>query len=184
MIHRINGRWSNAAEDRISIVPYDPSWPKMFADEVAVIRKAVPAGTEFRAVHVGSTAVPGLAAKPIIDIMLLVPDRDDWASFVEPLESLEYVFWSDNPKRERMFFVKGMPPFGRRRTHHVHIREKDDIDDALTFRDYLRSNPKEAKRYETLKKELSCRYEADREEYTAAKASFVEEVLRRVRGLE
>ena len=64
--------------------------------------------------------MPGLAAKPIIDIVLEVPDRAAWPSLIEPLQRLAYVHWAENPDTTKMFFVKGMPPFGTGRTHHVH----------------------------------------------------------------
>ena len=175
------GRWSNADEDRVAIVPYHPSWPGMFEKEVAAIRQAVPGNIDFTAVHFGSTAVPGLAAKPIIDILLLVPERSQWPALVSPLESIGYAFWSANPNPDRTFFVKGMPPFGTGRTHHVHIREADDARDVVVFRDYLRAHPGEAARYEALKYELAEDYENDREAYTAAKTGYVDGVLRKAR---
>jgi GrpB-like predicted nucleotidyltransferase (UPF0157 family) len=133
--------------------------------------------------HFGSTAVPGLAAKPIIDILIAVVSLTRAkATMVEPITGLGYVYWVENPKTDRMFFVKGMPPYGERRTHHVHITEPDGEmwRRRLAFRDYLRARPDEARRYEALKRDLAVRYPTDREGYTDAKTEFVEAVHRRM----
>jgi GrpB-like predicted nucleotidyltransferase (UPF0157 family) len=78
-----------------------------------------------------------------------------------------------------MFFVKGMPPFGERRTHHVHVRTPADARAVLLFRDYLRGHAEEALRYASLKRELAGRYPADRDAYTEGKRQFVEEIVRK-----
>ena len=117
VITRDGNRWSNAAEDRVEIEVYDPEWPARYEAEARLIRDALGAGFEYRVWHAGSTAVPGLAAKPIIDVVLAVPDRERWPSLVQPLATLEYLYWAENPDTSEMFFVKGMPPLGRRRTH-------------------------------------------------------------------
>lgn len=133
----------------------------------------------FRLEHFGSTAIPGMAAKPIIDIMLVSDEPSRWPTLVGPLERLEYVFWADNPRRDRMFFVKGMPPFGPRRTHHVHVRTPDDARPALVFSEYLRRHPEDGARYARLKRDLEARYPTDREVYTTGKEEFVAEIVRR-----
>jgi GrpB-like predicted nucleotidyltransferase (UPF0157 family) len=79
-----------------------------------------------------------------------------------------------------MFFVKGMPPFGPRRTHHVHVRTPDDASPALAFCEYLRRHPEEVARYARLKRDLAARHPTDREAYTAGKDEFVAEVVRRL----
>src|SRR4029450_2664638 len=96
---------------------------------------------------------------------------------------LYYVFWPDNPKNDRLFFVKGMPPHGERRTHHVQVTEPaGERWQRLAFRDYLRAHPDEAARYEALKRKLALEHQADREAYTAAKSSYVESVMRKAQG--
>jgi len=110
--------------DDIEIVEYDPRWPAMFAEEAALLRQALDADLLIAVEHFGSTAITGMAAKPIIDILIAVRSlAEARATVIEPLERLDYVFWADNPKTDRMFFVKGMPPYRARRTHHVHITE-------------------------------------------------------------
>jgi GrpB-like predicted nucleotidyltransferase (UPF0157 family) len=81
-----------------------------------------------------------------------------------------------------MFFVKGMPPYGERRTHHVHVTEPSGEmwQRRLAFRDYLRANPAEAHRYEALKRDLAARYPSDREAYTDAKTEYVDEIHRKM----
>jgi GrpB-like predicted nucleotidyltransferase (UPF0157 family) len=104
------------------------------------------------------------------------------ATVVEPILALGYVYWADNPKPDRMFFVKGMPPYGARRTHHVHITEPDGEmwQRRLAVRDHLRAHPDEARRYAALKQDLAARYPTDRERYTNAKTAYIEEVYRKI----
>jgi GrpB-like predicted nucleotidyltransferase (UPF0157 family) len=104
--------------DEVEIVDYDARWPAMFTEEAgllcAVLDPSLLVGVE----HFGSTAIPGLAAKPIIDILVAVRSlAAARTKIVEPLQRIGYVFWAENPKTDRMFFVKGMPPYGEHRTH-------------------------------------------------------------------
>jgi GrpB-like predicted nucleotidyltransferase (UPF0157 family) len=169
--------------DEIEIVEYDPRWPALFAEEAAQLRAALNPDLIVGLEHFGSTAIPGMAAKPIIDILIavrsLVEARE---TFLEPLDELGYAFWADNPKTDRLFFVKGMPPYGERRTHHVHVAEPTaEPWQRLSFRDYLITHPDEARRYADLKQTLAVRHRTDREAYTEAKAAFVEEIMAKVR---
>jgi len=147
--------WSNADEDIVEIEPYNPNWPDEFQREGNRLRAALPRDLACSIEHIGSTAVSGLAAKPILDIVIACGERSRWNEFREPIESLEYVFWAENPHPNRMFFVKGMPPFGRRRTHHVHVRLPDDAVLEIAFRDALRAHPELARDYEALKRDLA-----------------------------
>ncbi len=177
---RDDGTWSNALEDRIVVESYSANWPTAFQQEARAIRDVIAADSDIRLEHFGSTAVPGLAAKPIIDILLIAPDRSQWPLFIDPLASLGYVYWADNPNRNRMFFVKGMPPFGQGRSHHVHVRTPEDAQAALMFCDYLCAHPEMATRYATLKRSLAAAHATDREGYTAAKGEFVQAVLSQI----
>lgn len=178
-------RWSNAAVDRVAIEAYDPEWPRRFAKEAAALRAVLDrslglrAGRDYRVHHVGSTAVPGLAAKPVIDIVIAVENRTVWPELVDPVQTLGYVYWADNPASDRLFFVKGMPPYGTRRTHHVHVRPPEQVQRLLQFRDYLRAHPVEARRYERLKRHLARAHPIDRDAYTEAKTAMIEQMLRR-----
>jgi GrpB-like predicted nucleotidyltransferase (UPF0157 family) len=168
-------QWSNASEDTIEIVDSDPSWPDQFLAEARAIAEALqPLVAKIE--HFGSTAIPNLPAKPIIDIFIIFGDISLWPRLVAPLASLGYVFWAENPRTDRMFFVKGMPPFGRRRSHHVHVRTPADTTE-LVFRDWLRGHPADVARYAKLKRELAERFKSDREAYTAAKGKFIQQIL-------
>jgi GrpB-like predicted nucleotidyltransferase (UPF0157 family) len=173
--------------DDVEIVPYDPAWESLFAVEADRLRAALESEAIVGIEHFGSTAVPGLAAKPIIDILIAVHSlARAKTSMVRPIIALGYVYWAENPKPDRMFFVKGMPPYGVRRTHHVHITEPNGEmwQRRLAFRDYLRANADEARRYEALKHDLAARYPTDREQYTDAKSAYLADVYRKMTGTE
>jgi GrpB-like predicted nucleotidyltransferase (UPF0157 family) len=168
--------------DEIEIVDCDPSWPRLFEEERGRLMRALPADQVLAIEHAGSTAIPGLAAKPIIDIFIAVPSIDAArTTLVEPIKTLRYVYWEENPDKDRMFFVKGMPPYGERRTHHVHIFEptSEFWQRALAFRDYLREHPDEAERYEQLKHGLAVQNRSDREAYSGAKDKYVKAVVQK-----
>src|SRR5580765_3875096 len=97
--------------DDVEIVPYDSAWPALFEAESERLRDVLDAGQILGIEHFGSTAVPGLAAKPIIDILIAVVSLPHAkATMVEPIVALGYLYWAGNPKPDRMFFVKGLPP--------------------------------------------------------------------------
>jgi GrpB-like predicted nucleotidyltransferase (UPF0157 family) len=171
-----NGQqWSNAAEDTIEIVEPDSSWPDQFVTESRAIEEVLHP-LEPRIEHFGSTAIPKLPAKPIIDIFIIIGDVSLWPQLVAPLSSLGYIYWAQNPRTDRMFFVKGMPPFGRRRSHHVHVRTPADTKSELDFRDWLRGHPTDAARYAKAKHEIVERFKTDREAYTKAKGEFIQQI--------
>jgi GrpB-like predicted nucleotidyltransferase (UPF0157 family) len=169
------------AMDAVEIVNYDPRWPILFDEEAKRLRATLDPSLVVGLEHFGSTAVPGLSAKPVIDILIAVRSlADAQPSFVEPLRNLDYVYWADNPKKDRMFFVRGMPPFGSRRSHHVHVTEPHgEMWQRLAFRDYLRAHPEEARTYEQLKRRLATEHPRDREAYTGAKSAYIESVMRK-----
>jgi len=125
--------------DEVEIVDYDPRWSLLFDEEAERLRKVLDPSLIVGLEHFGSTAISGLSAKPIIDILIAVRSLAvAQATFVDALQSLDYVYWADNPKKDRMFFVKGMPPFGAKRSHHVHVTEPNgEMWQRLAFRDYL-----------------------------------------------
>lgn len=168
--------------DDVEIVDYDVRWPAMFAAEAARVRSTIDGNLITDIHHFGSTAVPGLASKPIIDILIIVRSLESARSVIEPLLALGYVFWEDNPKKDRLFFVKGMPPHGERRTHHIHVAEAgSEMAERLLFRDYLRMHSAEAERYAELKRKLAERYRGDREAYTESKAEYVATIMKKAR---
>ncbi|WP_333366949.1 GrpB family protein [Microcoleus sp. AT3-D2] len=135
-----------------------------------------------RVEHFGSTAVPGLAAKPIIDLLVGVRSLAKAKQVtVSQLETLGYAYWFDNPDRQRMFFVKGLPP-NSPRTHHIHMVEPDSVLwERLLFRDYLCQHSDEVARYAQLKYDLAQRFSTDREAYTSSKAEYIESVMQKAR---
>lgn len=156
----------------VEVVPYDPSWPELFAEWNDRLGRAVPRATLIE--HVGSTAVPGLAAKPTVDIQISVPAIDDEASYVPGIESLGVPLRSRDP-RHRYF----RPPAGQPRTVHIHVCAAGGKweTDHLLFRDYLRSHPATRDAYATLKVQLAAQHRDDRLAYTDAKAGFILDVM-------
>lgn len=169
-------------KDCIELVPYNPKWPELAGIEINKIRSTFPSEFISDIQHVGSTAIPGLSAKPIIDIQIAVNSLEIAKLIAVPLlQKMGYEFWDENPDETRLFFVKGMPPYGERRTHHVHIVLPDSHHwkNKLIFRDYLRAHPEAAQQYETIKKTLAQNHQYDREKYTDAKMDFINDILSR-----
>ncbi len=166
--------------DSIVLVEYDPSWPECFADEKARIVGAI-GGMVADIQHIGSTAVPGLDAKPLIDIMVATRSVDDIAGCVEPLEALGYIHRGEVVFPGGRYFKKLKD--GVVRTHNIHLCTADnpEWERHLRFRDYLRSHPAVAREYAALKRELGPRYGADRIGYTEAKGEFIEGCIARAR---
>ena len=176
------GQWNNWAVDVIRLEPYNPGWADQFAHEQRAIREGVDPSVPLVIEHFGSTAIPGLPAKPIIDI-LIGASPEHWPTIIEALHGLVYVHWEDNPDPQREFLVKGMPPFGDRRTHHVHIGEVGGpLWERLLFRDYLRYHPEDRLAYAALKERLAVEYPNDREAYTDGKGALVIEIMSRARA--
>lgn len=167
-------------QDQILQTSYNAAWPSLANNEISAIKAALPADCVLDIQHVGSTAIPGITAKPIIDIQLAVPSLAAMKIIAVPaLQKLGYEYWSENPDPGRMFFVKGMPPYGSARTHHVHIVELSSPhwQDKIDFRDYLIAHPQMAEQYSALKLQLTELYRHDREQYAKAKTEFVKNVL-------
>ena len=110
--------------DSVELVPYDTQWPTIAELEIKRLQEIPPNNHIIDIQHVGSTAIPGMLSKPIIDIQIAVDSLTAIKqAAINVLKTLEYVYWDEDPDPEKMFFVKGMPPFGEKRTHHVHIIE-------------------------------------------------------------
>ena len=156
------------------LLPHDERWHDLFVEEEARLRVSL--GEYALAVeHVGSTAICGLSAKPIIDIAVAVRTIADAGKCVAPLECIGYEYRGEQGIPERHFFGKGEP-----RTHHLHMVElsSDFWRSHLLFRDSLRQQREIAEKYEQLKKELARRHKENREAYTEGKAAFIESVLK------
>jgi GrpB-like predicted nucleotidyltransferase (UPF0157 family) len=169
-------RAAEPADEPIRVVPYDPAWPAQFDRERDLLGQAIGSWTVGDVHHVGSTAVPGLDAKPIVDILVGVEDLETSRACFEPLAGLGYLHAPYLPE-EMHWFCKPDPS---RRTHHLHLVPYDSsrYRDELAFRDLLRSSPEKAHEYAELKHRLAARFEHDREGYTDAKADFIQRALR------
>ena len=161
----------------IEIHPSDPEWPAAFERERDLLAPILGINA-IRIEHMGSTSIPGLPAKPIIDIIVLVDDLKLAHGAIPALEATGYSFWADNPDKTKLFLVKGLPP-APHRTHHLHIYEdEDEVERHLTFRDHLRTHPEALGAYLALKEALAVRFRNDREAYTDHKAEFINAIVR------
>jgi GrpB-like predicted nucleotidyltransferase (UPF0157 family) len=157
----------------IDLAPYDPEWAQRYELVAADIRVAL-GTTALRVEHVGSTAIPDILAKPVIDILVLVEAYDPESVYRGPLESVGYRF---GHRDDGHAFFEGSP---RGMPVHVHVVEESAKDSRrmIVFRDYLRAHPEEARRYEDLKVSLAEQH-TDVNDYADGKSSYVWEIVRR-----
>lgn len=157
-------------------------WTKFYEQEKDTIISALGTKNISRINHIGSTSVPGLIAKPTIDILLEIPTDADIPSLTAALISAGYICNTQpNNPAPHLMFMKGYTPQGfRGQAVHLHVRFPGDWNE-LYFRDYLRSHPETAKSYGKLKQNLQLRYEHDRDAYTEAKTDFIQEATRLAR---
>jgi GrpB-like predicted nucleotidyltransferase (UPF0157 family) len=181
----VQKRVEQAVREDVDIVPYDSRWPELFQREAEHLRSCVPTALIRRIEHFGSTAVPGLAAKPVVDMLVQVTSLRAAQTKIAPiLEAQGYdYFW-------RPSFGDNVPPwyafFIRRdhqgfRTHHIHMvtnrRPFQEHWERLLFRDYLITHPQAARAYELLKTELAAAHTNDRVAYTAGKTAFIQRIM-------
>jgi GrpB-like predicted nucleotidyltransferase (UPF0157 family) len=160
----------------VEVVAYDPAWPERFRQIAAPLRAAL-GNAALRIDHIGSTSVPGLDAKPIVDLQISVAALEPMRRYRGPLERLGYRWREDNPDLSKRYFREGE---GEPRTH-IHVREAGSLAEqlALAFRDYLRVHEEDARAYAVLKHSLAVTHRRDRAGYTDAKEPFVWEVMKR-----
>ncbi len=166
-----------AIREGVEITPYDPGWPRLFEAERDHLLSCLPKGSIGRIEHFGSTAVPGLAAKPIVDMLVEVRSLHEVRETIAPiLEAQAYEFfwrpsWRDGVTPEYTWFIKRQG--NGRRSHHIHMLTHDSPEwDRLLFRDYLRAHPELARQYGELKLRLAASA-ATREDYASAKTRFI-----------
>ncbi|WP_407371576.1 GrpB family protein [Carnobacterium sp.] len=158
---------------KVEVLDYQTEWLLLFEKEKKILHQLFQKNSH-TVFHIGSTAVPGLAAKPIIDLMPVVYNLHQVDTLNEEMEQLGYVVKGENGLTGRRYFEKG----GDHRTHHVHLFQIDnqEITRHLAFRDYLRAHPKEAQRYGQLKKESALQYPNDITAYIEAKRTVLKEI--------
>lgn len=175
-------RLENAQRGEVVLAEADPCWPELYRQEVAGLRSAL--GASLIALeHIGSTSVPGLAAKPIVDIQAVVRSVSDAQTAAPALAALGWEQGIFDIDAERRLYFKKNNAEGVR-THQLHAYPPDHTAaaDHVLFRNYLRSHPDEAGRYLNLKQHLAQLYRYDRIAYSHAKTDYVEAVLAKARG--
>ncbi len=157
----------------VRLTRHSPLWARRFANEKRRLARYLPRPGPIIE-HIGSTAIPDLDAKPIIDIAVSIPSLARLPTYIRALESAGYTYRGEYGLPGRHFFVRGAPV-----THHLHIvdRASPHWTRWLAFRDYLRMVPEEAKAYNTFKRQLARKYAHDRDAYTKAKTPFVNALL-------
>lgn len=165
----------------VIVLEYNPDWIKAYDEEKVKIEETLQEHI-LSIEHIGSTSVPGLGAKPIIDMMVGVRNLDEVGQKqIDRLMAVGYEYVHKPEYPERKFFRKGKWRAG---THHLHVYEMNGLSwrNNLLFRDYLRQHAEMAEQYYRLKKELEVTYKHDRPAYTAGKETFIQEVIRQANG--
>jgi GrpB-like predicted nucleotidyltransferase (UPF0157 family) len=157
---------------KVRLTDFCENWSRMFHQEAQFL-KTIFGDEIIRFEHFGSTSVPGLKAKPVIDMMCIVKEIEKVDSFNDKMDSLGYDVVGEWGIPGRRFFRKG----GENRTHHIHFYQVDNpqIERHLVFRDYLRTHQEEATKYSRFKEELAARFDNTRD-YSPAKRTFVQEM--------
>jgi GrpB-like predicted nucleotidyltransferase (UPF0157 family) len=174
LMTRMNEGAGELNDDLVEIVDYDPIWKERFLEEKTRLEIAFK-GQALEIKHIGSTSVPGLAAKPVIDILVAIEAALEADELVRVLATLSYVYVPQDDC-DRIFFRKGMP-----RTHHVHVVRAGSwaFFSHLWFREYLVDHPSVAEEYELLKRVLAARHRTDRAAYVKGKDAMVSMILDR-----
>jgi GrpB-like predicted nucleotidyltransferase (UPF0157 family) len=188
-MNKLEERVQRALREDVTIVPYDAAWPELFRQEAEHLRAYLPPRLIRRIEHFGSTAVPGLAAKPIIDMLVEVTSlRAARAEIAPILEAQGYdYFWrptmGDDVLPWYAFFIKRDQ--SGTRTHHIHMMTSRPVFqvhwERLLFRDYLIHHPTVARQYEVLKKGLAASHPNDRLDYTTGKTEFILRIMARAK---
>ena len=166
---------TDVSSDDVCLVDYDPSWPQQFHEMAHWLGEQLGPEIALSVEHIGSTAIPGMSAKPVIDVMVEIPSFSAAKRRALPLlNSTAWEYWWYG---RHMMFVKKKKLMGQR-THHIHMMPQGrDFEGRLAFRDYLKSHDEAAARYADLKRQLADSHRHDRERYTEAKAAFVSAIV-------
>ena len=173
-------------KEEVAVVDYDPRWPELFERERSHLLSCLPSDVVKRIEHFGSTAVPGIPAKPIVDMLVEVTSLEETKKRIAPLleaQGYDYFWrptWGDDTPPFYAWFIKRDNKGNR--THHIHMVEAGfEHWDRLLFRDYLIEHPDVAREYGDLKMHLSRAHHDDRVRYTKAKSDFINGVTERAK---
>lgn len=157
----------------IEVVPYNPQWEEEYRREAKVVRNIM-SEEIVETYHIGSTSIPNIHAKPIIDTLIGVKDIERVDKYNGKMEQLGYIVKGEYGIPGRRFFSKGL----YNRTHHVHIFETgcSEIERHLNFRDYMIAHPKYVKHYGELKRQLAVKFRYDIEGYCNGKDAFIKDI--------
>ncbi|ABS23030.1 GrpB family protein [Bacillus cytotoxicus] len=158
---------------KIVVVPYENHWGEKFQAEAKRLKEAMPERVKIH--HIGSTSVPGLAAKPIVDMIMEVENIERVDEWNKLFEKLGYIVKGENGISGRRFFMHGTE---EKRSYHLHVFERGnpEIIRHLAFRDYMIAHCEEAEAYATLKNELATKYTYDGGKYTEGKTKFIRNI--------
>ena len=165
----------------VELVNHNLNWKKIFNKETKKIKNIFQKDC-VDIQHIGSTSIPKILAKPIIDISLIIPSFKKIKFYQKKLEEIGYDLKKDGKRLDRIFFTKGPE---KKRTHYLHISEINSsyANDMIIFRDYLCNNKDVAKKYSDLKKELSIKYKNNRKVYTEKKSKFINKIIKDAKKL-
>ena len=169
----INDNIIGLPSGKVLLFPYTVVWKRLYEEEKEILQVIL--GNNILDIqHIGSTSIPGMIAKPIIDMAIAVSNFEDAFINIRPIENLGYEYKGEFGILRRHYFVKGDP-----RTHHIHMVEIESQDwiNQIFFRDYLIQHPQSIKAYADLKMELAKRFPTDREAYTDGKSPFIKQIL-------
>lgn len=165
----------------IYLIKHQDKWSTWYQEEVTILESILPAQYNVRINHIGSTAIKGIWAKPIVDMLIEVPNKNAMMEIKELLTINKYICMADH--KNRVVFNKGYTEKGfAEKVYHIHIRYIND-NDEIYFRDYLNAYPKIAKEYELLKISLWKKYKYNRDKYTEGKTEFVTKYTKRAKEL-
>ena len=163
---------------QLQLSPYETNWPLLFLAEKEQLFASL--GNDILDIqHIGSTSIPGMPAKPILDISVAVINFEEAVICIPLMEQLGYTYKGEHGITRRHYFVKGAPP-----THHLHMLEmaSEEWKSHLLFRDSLRRNPKTAGAYASLKQTLATQFATDREAYQSGKGNFIQHNIHEEQG--
>ena len=169
---------SKTDKRRLEVFSYNPNWDKMYKKESEKIKNILNA-TIIDIHHIGSTAMPGIKAKPVIDILVEVKDIEGVDQYNHKMKELGYEAMGEYGIPKRRFFRKGRI----KRTHHVHIFQvgNKEIERHINFKEYLIAHPDKAREYSKLKEKLVNKHTYDVENYTNGKSNFIKEIDRKAK---